>query len=121
MDERKPIGGGLAFALIATAVLIDLLQALLTFLIIGVVVNPLLNILVGITFSLMLATHGGGIVRKRAISMVLTTLGEFFPVINALPLWTAFALYTVFVDRITHSLSHHEQAPVPRRSRGWRL
>ncbi len=121
MEKPKPIGGGLAFVLIAIALMVDGLQALLTLLVVGIIINPLLNILVGITFTIMLSSHGGGLIRRRAISMTLTTIGEFIPVVNALPVWTAFALYTVFMDRITHAVSKDSPQPAQPRSRGWRL
>ncbi len=121
MTEHKPIGGGLAFMLIALALMIDGLQALLTILIIGVVINPLLNILVSIAFALMLGTHGGGLVKRRAISMTTTAIAEFMPIINALPVWTFFTIYTVFMDRLKHVVSNHSPAPSRPRSRGWRL
>lgn len=121
MEEQKPIGVGLAFALIALALIVDGLQILLTLLFIGFLINPLIDILVGIAFTLMLGTHGGGLVRRRAIAMIMTAVGEFIPGINALPLWTAFAIYTIFMDRAKHVISDHSPVPSRSRSRGWRL
>ncbi len=121
MEEQKPIGGGLAFFLIALALMVDGLQALLTILIIGVVINPLLNILVSIAFALMLGTHGGGLVKRRAISMTMTAVAEFMPIFNALPVWTCFTIYTVLMDRLKHAVSNHSTTPARPRSRGWRL
>ncbi len=121
MEEQKPIGGGLAFALITTALLIDGLQALLTFLIVGIVLNPILNILVGLTFSIMLYHHGGGLIRRRAISMAITTIGEFLPFVGALPLWTAFAIYTIAVDKIQTRFQQQLTEVKAPCGRTWRL
>ncbi len=122
MEPQKPIGGGLAVTLIAFAVFIDVLQAILTFLLIGIVLNPAIDILASLVFSMLLASHGGGLFKRRAISMIFTAIGEFIPVVNALPLWTAFAFYTVFMDRARTTIKKHSSTEqMPRGGGGWRL
>ena len=122
MEESKPIGGGLAFVLIALAAVTDTLQALLTFILIGVVLNPIIDVMIAMLFTILLAAHGGGLVKRRAISMVITTIGEIIPGLNALPLWTGFAIYTVVVDKLHHNMQEDPyDGRRPPTSRTWRL
>lgn len=117
MDEQNHrIGTGKAVFLIGFALIIDGIQALLTLLLIGVVLNVFFDIIAVTVFSLVLQ---GPVLKRRTIGMILAAIGEFVPLVNALPLWTAFAIYTVFMDRARETLSAHN--PLPRPNRTYRL
>ncbi len=120
MAETKPIGGALAFGLIVFGILIDLLQAILALLLIGELLDPAIDVVAMIGFAIML--HGrGGTLSKRSISYALTSIGEFIPVVDALPLWTLWAIYVVVMDRAKHAMHHEEPSVRLPGSRRWRL
>ncbi len=126
MHDDQPIGNGTAVALIVTALLTDGLQAILTFLIVGIFLNPFIDVVAGFIFYVIMSHHGKALVSRRAVSMVVTALGEIVPIVNALPLWTGFAIYTVVSDRIRHARTGGAAVHLPTSvkrapKRGWRL
>ncbi len=49
--------------------------------------------------------HGISVVAsKRALGFGGTIIGEFIPLLNALPLWTAFVVITALKNRVKESL-----------------
>jgi hypothetical protein len=98
MDEREPIGSGLAFALIAFGIMIDLVQLLLTFLMVGFVLNPVLDLFAMGVFWIMLYHHGQKVLSRRGMSFGFSALIELIPGLDAIPVWTVFAIYTVVKD-----------------------
>ena len=121
MDEREPISSALAFALITVGVVIDLVQILLTFLLVGAVLNPLLDLVAMGLFWIMLYHHGQKVLSRRAMSMGTSFVLELIPVLDAIPVWTFFAIYTVVKDHMEHMDENMEDDPdnnpgPPRRS-----
>ena len=100
MDEMEPIGSALAFALIAFGILIDLVQLALTVLMIGAILNPVLDLLAMGIFWLMLWHHGNNVLSRRGLSFGISSVIEFIPFLDVVPVWTMFAIYTVVMDHI---------------------
>jgi hypothetical protein len=122
-EKDKPIGTAMAAVLIVVALCIDGLQALLTIFIVTAPLTVLVDIIAGFTFTLILFHHGGTLITRRGISLGLTALGEFFPPFNALPLWTAFAIYTIVADRVRRRIREHQTAGAEKKpsQRRWRV
>ncbi len=121
MDDSKPIGAGLAFGLITLGVMIDFIQMLLAILVIGILLAPVLNFVAMIGMAIMLHHHGGGILKRRAPSYTFGAVIEFMPILDVLPAWTFFAVYTVVMDKWNHR-SKAAAAKTPRKVGGsWRL
>ncbi len=100
MDEKEPIGSGLAFGLIGFAILVDLLQFALSVLLIGALLNPVIDLLAMGGFWLMLYHHGNKILSRRGLSFGISSIVEIVMVADFLPVWTIFAIYTVVMDHI---------------------
>ena len=116
--ERNPIGSGFAFTLITFGVFIDLLQGILALIFIGELLDPAIDLLAMLGFGVMLHHHGGNALSRRSVSFTLTSIAEFIPIVDALPFWTLFAIYTVSMDAIRH----REHKPTQRSSgSSWRL
>lgn len=94
------MGGGLAFVLITFGVLIDLIQAFLDLLFVGIFLNWALDAIAVLGFSIMLYGHGGNVLSRRGVSFGFSTLFELIPVLNAIPVWTAFAIRTVVAEKM---------------------
>ncbi len=121
MDEPKPIGTGLAFTLISFGVMMDFLQGVLALFIIGGLLNSALDLLAMSAFAIMLHHHGGSALKRRVWSYTFTSIAEFMPFINALPLWTIFAIYTVAVDHYRHKWSLPQKESTRPVRGSWRL
>lgn len=123
MQKDEPIGTGLAIGLIGFGVCIDFLQFLLELILIGGILNTGIDVLAMAGFWIMLHGHGGKVMSRRGASFVLTGIAEFVPLVNALPWWTLFAVYTVVMDKIRHSSIMQDETPAPRKRGGgsWRL
>lgn len=111
MEEREPISSALALGLITVGVVIDLVQLLLTFLFIGAVLNPVLDVLAMGLFWIMLYHHGQKVLSRRGVSMGVSFIIELFPIIGAIPVWTFFAIYTVVKDHMEHMNERMEDDP----------
>lgn len=122
---EKPIGHILSFFLISFALFIDGTQALFTFIpFIGWIFSMVLDIVASITFFISMVAHDSSLVTRRGISLVISSIAEFIPIFNSIPIWTAFVAYTLVMEKWRHR--HREQmlemeAPPPRPRSGWRL
>jgi len=100
MQERHRIGTLTATAMTTVALFIDGLQALLTFLIIGFIINPLIQIFAWILFYLWFHFNDvkmleGGL--RKAILFFGGGILELIPIINALPVWTLTTGATILI------------------------
>jgi hypothetical protein len=118
MKKDEPIGVGLAIALVGFGLFIDFIQFVLGLLIIGEFLDSAIDVFAGIVFTFMLSHHGGKILSRRMVSLVTTAIAEFIPIVNLLPLWTLFAIYTIVMDKVRHSSFRQEENPAPRRKGG---
>ena len=88
------ISGGTAFMMIAVALVIDGIQAILTFLLIGFIVNPL------ISCFLVAPLFAGWFLLHKVSVLSLKNVGPFFGtlfaenVLGVFPFWTGFVILT---------------------------
>ncbi|MES3005026.1 MAG: hypothetical protein V4690_02860 [Patescibacteria group bacterium] len=76
------------------AVLADATQFLLEWLIIGLAVNPIINIYMMMGLNMYWHMKGQKIVSpKKALGSSAAFLGEMIPVVAELPLWTGYIIY----------------------------
>jgi hypothetical protein len=90
--------GGL---MLMVAVTIDLIQALLTLVAIGLVLSPLITIGATVLFWIWFKILGISFVSnpKRLVTFAAESIGELIPAIDALPLWTIGTLGTILITR----------------------
>lgn len=87
-DERKIEKHTWVFML-AIAGFVDLVQIVADFLIVGVVVNTILDIFVWLTFYVWFKIYGVNFISiKRGLPFVGAGLVELIPALNAFPTWT---------------------------------
>lgn len=97
--------------MLITALVFDGLQALFTFLLIGVVLNPVVAIFAWLTFFIWFKMKGmsfgaargrpgGGGIFQNPLAIIAASFGlELFPFINSLPTWTAAVVTTIVLDQ----------------------
>ena len=87
-DERK-IEKHIWVFMLAIAVFIDLVQILADLLVVGVVVNTILDIFVWLTFYVWFKIYGVNFISiRRGLPFVGAGLAELIPALNVLPAWT---------------------------------
>lgn len=93
-EERNRIPSGTAMLMLGTAVLIDVIQGLLTGLFIGLFVSPFISAFAWLSFYVWNKIRGVGFMDsfskfglRKALAAIASLL-EFAPGINALPGWT---------------------------------
>lgn len=85
---------------------IDLVQILLDIVAVGVVLNRIIDIFVGLSFALYLQIRGQSLANpKRLISLLATFIGEEIPAIDALPLWGLDGIYNMSISKSKKILS----------------
>ncbi len=101
-EKKQRIKTWMAACLVATAGSIDLLQALLTLVAIGVVFSPVISIGATFLFWLWLNILGVSFISspKRLATMAIQAMAEIIPGIDALP---ALTLGTILLIVITRS------------------
>ncbi|OGG51013.1 hypothetical protein A2763_00205 [Candidatus Kaiserbacteria bacterium RIFCSPHIGHO2_01_FULL_54_36] len=89
--------GGL---MIACAIVIDSFQFLLDLIpFVGWALAWFVSIVAALVFGIWLSHHDVSMMHhKRALRFLGTMLGEFIPVVNAIPLWTGSITYTVIQE-----------------------
>ena len=98
--QNPKIGMTNAVILLVVAGIVDTIQIVLSLILIGLIVNPIINIFVSITFVVWLHAIGVHMGSATTITRLLGTIvGEFIPIVNTLPLWTGFILTTVLANR----------------------
>ncbi|QQG42705.1 MAG: hypothetical protein HYW15_00560 [Candidatus Giovannonibacteria bacterium] len=95
-----------AVLLVLTALLIDGLQLFLTLIIIGVVVNWIIDVFALLLFYVWLKMLGMSMYESKGFKTLLSLIGamgiEILPLVNSLPGWTAFAALTVIFEFSGH-------------------
>ena len=85
---------------IGVLLIIDIIQIVLTLLAIGLVVNRIIDVIVGMTFAFYLHIRGEKLQDpKRLLGFLAAFLGEMIPVVDSLPLWSADGVYNYFLAR----------------------
>lgn len=102
--KEKKIGVAQGMVMIVTAAFIDFVQFLLTLLIIGIIINPLISVIAFILFWSWFSLNGvkffsgvKGIARFGIMSW--TFLSELVPLLNAMPGWTVGVTMTYLSAR----------------------
>jgi hypothetical protein len=83
---------------------VDLIEAGLDLIIIGFVLNPVVDMVAFIVFAIWFSHHDISLMSSRNVLRTLATfVGKFVPVISLIPLWTVCVVYTI--------TSHGETSP----------
>jgi len=86
--------------LIGISVLVDGTQVFLEWLLIGFVLNPIINIFMSMSLALYFYMNGQSLINpKRAVGMAGALIGEMVPIVAELPLWTAYVVYNMFLTK----------------------
>lgn len=87
--KRHRIGGLQYAAMMGVAMFFDLIQLVLTFLIIGLIINTVLSIVIFFIFIGWFATSGHNFLTlKRPIRDLILIAVKLAPGLNAIPIWT---------------------------------
>lgn len=88
--------GGL---LIAVAFLVDVVQGLLTYAIIGFFLDTFISIFASVAFGISFSHYGVSLMDDRRVARFLATIvGEMIPGLNVVLWWTALVSYTVYEE-----------------------
>ena len=79
---------------------VDITQVLLEWLIIGLAINWIIDIFVGMSFALYLHLRGQSLTSpKRLFSLIGTFVGEMIPVVDELPLWGLDGIFNMVISK----------------------
>ena len=96
------MSGVTAVMFILVALIFDGIQMFLTLIIIGVVLNWIIDVFALLTFYVWMKNMGMSMYESRGMRTLLSLLGalgvELLPLVNSLPGWTAFAALTVIFE-----------------------
>jgi len=80
--------------------MIGLIQIVLEWLIIGLFINPFIDIFVGMSLALYLQLRGQSMASpKRLFGLLGTFFGEMMPVVAELPLWTLDGIFNMMISK----------------------
>ena len=85
---------------IAVGLTIDITQGLLTLLLVGIVLNPIISLAAGIAMARS----------KNTQRILITTFGEMIPFINVMPLWTLSAIIGKYATAREERALHKKKA-----------
>lgn len=88
MQGQKRLTGNTPILMVFLAVVIDLAQIILDFILIGLVVNRLIDILVLILYFVWFRANKVSFTKMRALIFFGLGFVEFLPALDAFPLWT---------------------------------
>ena len=79
---------------------IDLIQIPLEWLLIGLVINPFVDIFVGMSLALYLHLRGQSLTDpKRIFALIGTFVGEMIPAVDELPLWGLDGIFNMMLSK----------------------
>ncbi|PIR41939.1 MAG: hypothetical protein COV30_00965 [Candidatus Yanofskybacteria bacterium CG10_big_fil_rev_8_21_14_0_10_37_15] len=85
---------------IGALLMIGLIQIVLEWLIIGLFINPFIDIFVGMSLALYLQLRGQSMASpKRLFGLLGTFFGEMMPVVAELPLWTLDGIFNMMISK----------------------
>lgn len=116
-DKPRRITNTTAVLMLATAVLVDLIQFLLTLLGgAGLVLNTFVAIFAGFTFWLWFKFKGVGFINdpKRFLTLMAESIGEVIPALNNLPIFVAGVAITIILVRIEDKTGIKIPTPSPK-------
>ena len=102
-EPKKPGGSKISnfewWLVVGATFCIDLIQIILDFFAVGVIVNRLIDIAVGMTLGFYFWIRGVKMDSKKIFAWIGTFVGEEIPGIDALPFWTGDVLLTMAWDK----------------------
>ena len=79
---------------------VDLGQIVLEWLVIGLILNPFIDIFVGMSLALYLQLRGQSLASpKRLFGLIGTFVGELIPVVDELPLWCLDGIFNMVISK----------------------
>ena len=108
MEENKSKISNVEWALVIGALfMIDAIQIVLEWLVIGIFINWIIDIFVGMSFALYLQLRGQSIVNpKRLLGLVGTFVAEMIPVLDQLPLWGFDGIFNMVLSKSDKIMSN---------------
>lgn len=99
-EEKSKISYTEWFLVISALFMVDLVQLVLDFFVIGVILNRFIDIFVGMAWALYLQLRGESLADiKRLIGLLTTFVAEEVPGLDALPFWGLDGLYTMSISK----------------------
>jgi hypothetical protein len=96
---------------IGVLILIDIIQIILDLVAVGVAINRIIDVIVGLTFSFYLQMRGEKMADPRRLFALIATFGlEFVPVVDALPLWSLDGVYNFMLARARNKAAEAQEA-----------
>ncbi|MBA3733104.1 hypothetical protein H0W91_01875 [Patescibacteria group bacterium] len=91
---------------------VDLIQIVLEWMVIGLVINPFVDIFVGMSFALYLQLRGQSMADpKRLFSLVGAFFAELVPGLDELPLWGLDGIISFLMARSNSATKGPEEIP----------
>jgi len=85
---------------IGALLMIDLIQMVLEWLIIGLFINWIIDMFVGMSFALYLQLRGQSLANpKRLFGLIGTFFAELIPVVDELPLWCLDGIFNMVISK----------------------
>ena len=79
---------------------IDLIQIILEWILIGLAINWIIDIFVGMSFALYLQLRGQSLANpKRLLGLIGTFVGELIPAVDELPLWCLDGIFNMVISK----------------------
>ena len=96
---------------IGLLIVIDIAQIILDAFAIGVVVNRIIDVIVGAVFPIYLTIRGEKLSDPKRLLGLLATFGlESIPVVDALPLWSLDGVYNFILARAKNKAAEAQEA-----------
>lgn len=89
---------------IGAAAIIDFIQFILDFFAVGIVVNRLIDIGVGMSLAFYFWMRGVSMDSKKTLTLLGSFVGEEIPGLDAAPLWTGDVVATMLWDKADKNL-----------------
>lgn len=106
-QPTKPKISNIEWGLVIGALFtIDLIQIALDWIVIGFVLNPFIDIFVGMSVAFYLHIRGQKLTSpKRLAALLATFFGEMIPVVSELPLWGLDGIFNMAISKSDAVLS----------------
>lgn len=112
MEPRNRFGAFQKPLLLATAISLDLIQALLSLLVVGVVLNGVVSLFAWLSYYLWYKVLDIGFL-DVGVRKILTFMGggllEMIPIVNTLPSWTISVILIIFIVAREDALYNKER------------
>lgn len=95
--------------LIALAIIVDIIQFVLTFFVVGVVINRFITIIGGIVVPVYFYLRGITMNSKKWTNIVASFVLELIPIVDMLPAWTRLIFRIMAIDKAEEKLEQAEQ------------